>query len=76
MTYTIMCAFGTDVKEFDLLGKDEPYKLEFTSTRRGHSKYFIFNDTLLGGVMHAMENIIVPKAKAITSWAGAYGEGR
>jgi CelD/BcsL family acetyltransferase involved in cellulose biosynthesis len=76
MTYTIMCAFGADVKEFDLLGKDEPYKLEFTSTRRGHSKYFIFNDTLLGGVMHAMENMIVPKAKAITSWAGAYGEGR
>ncbi len=68
----IKSAFDNGNTEYDFLGKDEAYKMEFTATCRRHSKYYLFNDTLMGNVLHTLENIIIPGAKTIF---GSYTRG-
>jgi CelD/BcsL family acetyltransferase involved in cellulose biosynthesis len=63
LSRSIKETFGAGVAEYDFLGKDESYKMSFTSTCRGHAKYFIFNGTLMGGVLNAVENIFLPVVK-------------
>ncbi len=65
MIRLIRDSFEAGIRQLDLLGKDEPYKIELTSTRRGHSKYFIFNDTLTGGLLHTIETVILPGARGL-----------
>jgi hypothetical protein len=72
MAQSIKEIFGYSMKEYDLLGKDEPYKMELTTTRRSHSKYFIFNNTFMGNVMNTVENIILPKAKGFAGVANLF----
>ena len=63
---TVKDAFDKKYEEYDLLGEDEPFKLEFTSTCRMHSKYFIFGNTLKGGLLRFIECNAIPMLKGLT----------
>lgn len=53
-------------REFDLLGKNEEYKMRFTSHLRSHDKFLIFTDTGLGRLLACYETAVLPALKRMT----------
>lgn len=52
------------LREFDFLGCDLPWKLEWTSTVRAHHWLFIFRDSAMGRALCALKFRWVPAARA------------
>jgi CelD/BcsL family acetyltransferase involved in cellulose biosynthesis len=62
---SIKTAFADGSREYDLLGLNEPHKMEWTSTVREHRKYWIFNNTRYGNFLYLWEKILVSNIKKI-----------
>jgi CelD/BcsL family acetyltransferase involved in cellulose biosynthesis len=48
-------AHAQGLAEIDFLGDAEPWKLEWTSTSRGHDWLFVFGNTVRGRLLHAIK---------------------
>ena len=55
------CARG--IIEVDFLGDAEPWKLEWTSTTRGHDWFYVFGDTMRARLVHRMKFEWLPEIK-------------
>ncbi len=56
-------AFEDGYAQYDMLGKNEGFKMKFTSLVREHSKFLIFNRTLAGRFLYFVESKLVTAAK-------------
>jgi CelD/BcsL family acetyltransferase involved in cellulose biosynthesis len=56
-------AYARGLKELDFLGDAEPWKLEWTSTSRGHDWLFVFADSVRGRLLHSIKFQWVPELK-------------
>lgn len=65
LSNSIKKSFEKSYVEFDLLGDNERYKMEWTSLCRTHYKYWAFKDTLRGKICFLVEKNITPCAKKI-----------
>ena len=64
LTYlAIRDAYAQGLTEVDFLGDAEPWKLEWTSTSRGHDWLFVFHDTLRARLLHSLKFQWVPQVK-------------
>lgn len=64
LTYlAIRDACEQGLTEVDFLGDAEPWKMEWTSTSRGHDWLFVFHDTLRARLLHSMKFQWVPQLK-------------
>jgi CelD/BcsL family acetyltransferase involved in cellulose biosynthesis len=62
------------LREFDFLGCDLPWKLEWTSTVRPHHWLFIFRDNAMGRALCALKFRWVPAARAaLARWKSQLG---
>jgi CelD/BcsL family acetyltransferase involved in cellulose biosynthesis len=57
------CARG--LSEVDFLGDAEPWKLEWTSTSRGHDWFYVFSDTMRAQLLHSIKFQWLPE---LTRW--------
>lgn len=55
------CARG--LSEVDFLGDAEPWKLEWTSTSRGHDWLYVFSDTMRAQLLHSIKFQWLPELK-------------
>jgi len=55
------CARG--LNEVDFLGDAEPWKLEWTSTSRGHDWLYVFSDTMRARLLHSLKFQWLPELK-------------
>jgi CelD/BcsL family acetyltransferase involved in cellulose biosynthesis len=55
------CARG--LTEVDFLGDAEPWKLEWTSTSRGHDWLYVFGDTMRARLLHSIKFEWLPELK-------------
>jgi CelD/BcsL family acetyltransferase involved in cellulose biosynthesis len=55
------CAQG--LTEVDFLGDAEPWKLEWTSTGRGHDWLYVFSDTMRARLLHSIKFEWLPELK-------------
>jgi len=55
------CAQG--LTEVDFLGDAEPWKLEWTSTSRGHDWLYVFGDTMRARLLHSIKFEWLPELK-------------
>ena len=53
--FAIREAYAQGLTEVDFLGDAEPWKLEWTSTSRGHDWVFIFADTMRARLLHSIK---------------------
>jgi len=53
--FAIREAYAQGLTEVDFLGDAEPWKLEWTSTSRGHDWVFVFADTLRARLLHSIK---------------------
>jgi CelD/BcsL family acetyltransferase involved in cellulose biosynthesis len=53
--HIIQQCFSRQMKEFDLLGEKEAYKMDFTTSYREHIKYMVFGNTPCGKALYALE---------------------
>ena len=51
----IRYAYGAGLTEVDFLGDDEPWKLEWTTTVRGHEWWFVFGTSVRARLLHSMK---------------------
>lgn len=58
-------AFTDGFKEYDLLGKNEAYKMKFTPVVRHHAKFMVFNRTLTGGLLYILESMVIRTARGL-----------
>jgi CelD/BcsL family acetyltransferase involved in cellulose biosynthesis len=65
LSRSLQDAIGQGKREFDLLGRNEEYKMRFTSSIRTHYKYVAFNNSRLGRLLSDYELRMVPMAKEI-----------
>ena len=63
-SHIIKYCFDGKYKEFDLLGQNEPHKMDWTSACREHCKYMYFNDTFLGRMLYLLETKVVRQVKS------------
>ncbi len=61
--FAIRDAFAHGLAEVDFLGDAEPWKLEWTSTSRGHDWVFVFADTWRGRLVHSLKFRWLPGLK-------------
>lgn len=62
---SIRQAFDEGIREYDLLGKEEDYKLKFASGIREHSKFWIFDGSAGASILLAWEKGLVMPAKSL-----------
>ena len=60
--------FNGRLKEYDLLGDNENYKMEWASLCRKHYQYLIFNENYLGILLFFIENNTIPFLRNIKSF--------
>lgn len=60
---TMKDAFSRGCSEYDMMGKDEPYKLRFAPSVRECVKYYVFNVTARGSLLSFIECAAVPALK-------------
>lgn len=48
-------AYAAGLAEIDFLGDDEPWKLEWTTTVRGHDWWFVFGRSVRARLLHSMK---------------------
>ncbi len=58
-------AFDRGMGEFDFLGDDDPWKLEWTATTRAHRWLFIFADRLKPRIAHTAKFRISPRLRPL-----------
>lgn len=64
LTYlAIREAYAQGLTEVDFLGDTEPWKLEWTSTVRGHDWLFVFADTMRARLLHSIKFQWLPELK-------------
>ena len=56
-------AFADGLREIDLLGDAEPWKLEWTSTSRVHDWLYVFPGTVRARLLHSVKFQVVPELK-------------
>jgi len=61
--FAIREAYAQGLTEVDFLGDAEPWKLEWTSTSRGHDWLFIFADTMRARLLHSIKFQWLPELK-------------
>jgi CelD/BcsL family acetyltransferase involved in cellulose biosynthesis len=61
--FAIREAYAQGLTEVDFLGDAEPWKLEWTSTSRGHDWLFVFSDTIRARLLHSIKFEWVPQVK-------------
>ncbi len=61
--HAIRDAYAQGLTEVDFLGDTEPWKLEWTSTIRGHDWLFIFGNTMRARLLHAIKFQWLPELK-------------
>lgn len=75
--HTIRECFQLGMREYDLLGKNDPFKMKWASRCREHCTYILFNDTVYGRALSFVENAVVQPLKrfsARTSVPSAAGD--
>jgi CelD/BcsL family acetyltransferase involved in cellulose biosynthesis len=74
LTYFVLRdAFARGLAEVDFLGDPEPWKLEWTRTRRAHDWMFTFSGSVRGRALAAMKFRIVPALKRYRAAASLLG---
>lgn len=68
--YTIRHSFENGAFEFDLMGKNEPFKMRWTSAFRDQRKFMIFSPTFYGRTLYLLKSVFSRK----TQRAAAAGE--
>lgn len=64
LTYlAIRDAYAEGLTEVDFLGDTEPWKLEWTTTTRGHDWVFVFSGTRRARLLHSVKFQVVPELK-------------
>jgi CelD/BcsL family acetyltransferase involved in cellulose biosynthesis len=53
--FAIRDAYDRGLSEVDFLGESEPWKLEWTSTVRGHDWHFVFGKNARGRLLHSVK---------------------
>jgi CelD/BcsL family acetyltransferase involved in cellulose biosynthesis len=66
-------AFARGLDEVDFLGDPEPWKLEWTKTRRAHDWLFAFNRSVRGRALAAMKFRLVPALRRCRAAASLPG---
>ena len=61
--FAIREAYAQGLTEVDFLGDAEPWKLEWTSTSRGHDWLFVFADTMRARLLHSIKFQWLPELK-------------
>jgi len=61
--FAIREAYAQGLGEVDFLGDAEPWKLEWTSTSRGHDWLFVFADTIRARLLHSIKFEWLPELK-------------
>jgi CelD/BcsL family acetyltransferase involved in cellulose biosynthesis len=61
--FAIRDAYERRLTELDFLGDAEPWKLEWTSTTRGHDWLFVFAGTARARLLHALKFQCAPRLK-------------
>ena len=61
--FAIREAYAHGLTEVDFLGDAEPWKLEWTSTSRGHDWLFVFADTMRARLLHSIKFQWLPELK-------------
>lgn len=64
LSRSIRDAISGGFTEFDLLGRNEEYKMRFTSLLRIHRKFLIFNTNGMGKFLSRLELRMLPAAKS------------
>ncbi len=65
--HIIQYCFEKGYAEFDMIGKNDSYKMDWTNSIREHYKYIIFNDNIFGKALHSLTTKIIPGIKSILS---------
>ena len=63
--WTIRESFERGHVEFDMLGKDDPFKMSWTSLFRQHYRYVVFSSTLRGQAAAVMEKTVMPLVRKV-----------
>jgi CelD/BcsL family acetyltransferase involved in cellulose biosynthesis len=63
MYFAVKAACDNRLREVDLLGDTEPWKLEWTRTARAHDWLFVFADSARGRLLHRAKFQIGPALK-------------
>ena len=61
--FAIREAYAQGLTEIDFLGDTEPWKLEWTSTSRGHDWLFVFADTMRARLLRSVKFQWLPRLK-------------
>jgi CelD/BcsL family acetyltransferase involved in cellulose biosynthesis len=62
-SFAIQEACARGLAEVDFLGDTEPWKLEWTSTSRGHDWLYVFRDTMRARLLHSIKFEWLPELK-------------
>lgn len=66
ITHEILLELPTrGISEFDIMGHDEAYKLDWTKTVRQHYHYLVFRPGLKGNLLHRGVELMVPYVKQL-----------
>lgn len=65
--FAVRRAFETGLSEVDFLGDSEPWKLEWTSTTRPHSWFYVFSGTPRARLLQPLKFRFVPALKRLQS---------
>jgi CelD/BcsL family acetyltransferase involved in cellulose biosynthesis len=63
--HIVQRCFEEGLKEFDLLGQNESYKMEWTSLCREHFKYMAFNTNAYGMLLYQMKTKVISRLKTL-----------
>ncbi len=69
LQHYVKYCFDNRYIEYDMLGRNEPYKMEWATECRTHSKYMIFNRTFYARALHSVVTKIVPRMRNLFSTA-------
>jgi CelD/BcsL family acetyltransferase involved in cellulose biosynthesis len=62
-SFAVRDAYARGLDEVDFLGDAEPWKLEWTTTTRGHDWLFVFADSVRAQLLHSIKFKWVPALK-------------
>ncbi len=65
--FAVRHAFDAQLRELDLLGDADPWKLEWTTTTRRHEWLFLFSDTARARLLHPLKFQVLPAVKRLQS---------
>lgn len=66
--FAIKNSFDNNLKEYDWLGENLPFKMKWTSLCREHCRYLIYNNNVLGNFLCILELKIVPIFKRLFNY--------